>query len=173
MAGLLARWILSRVVKSALVFEGGSIETYRRLGQAAAGPGACGGVVAESLCHLLEEEQRHWQILTDAAAGRLGPQELERLLADHQYSGLAGIEPLEGEDLERWGPELSRALEEEEKTWVFYTNLRRMSTLPVVRRAFQVLAAMEKEHIDILRALLGPTARPAERPPGRRQRPSP
>ena len=49
----------------------------------------------------------------------------------------------------------SRALAEEEKTWVFYSNLRRMSKIPVVKRAFEVLAHMEKEHIDILRALLG------------------
>jgi len=40
-------------------------------------------------------------------------------------------------------------------TGVFYTNLRRMSRIPAVRRAFDVLAHMEKEHIDILRALLG------------------
>ena len=30
-----------------------------------------------------------------------------------------------------------------------------MSKIPVVKRAFEVLAHMEKEHIDILRALLG------------------
>jgi rubrerythrin len=158
MAGPLSRWILARVVKSALAFESDSIETYRRLQDAAGAGGSCGRRLADSLCHLLDEEHRHWQILTDAAAGRLDAEELERLLADHMYSSLAEIEPLEGEDLARWGPELSRALDGEEKTWIFYTNLRRMSTIPAVRRAFHVLGHMEKEHIDILRALLGRSA---------------
>ena len=30
-----------------------------------------------------------------------------------------------------------------------------MSKLPVVKKTFEVLAAVEKEHIDILRRLLG------------------
>ena len=30
-----------------------------------------------------------------------------------------------------------------------------MSRIPVVRRAFEVLAAMEREHVEILRRLLG------------------
>jgi hypothetical protein len=44
-----------------------------------------------------------------------------------------------------------------EKTWIFYGNLRRMSKIPAMKKAFEVLAAMEKEHVDILRRLLGMT----------------
>ena len=29
------------------------------------------------------------------------------------------MEPLGGKDLEKWGPDLAQALDEEEKTWVF------------------------------------------------------
>ena len=45
---------------------------------------------------------------------------------------------------------------------MFYGNLRRMSKIPAVKKAFEVLAAMEKEHVDILRKLLGvaPVTRP-------------
>ena len=108
--------------------------------------------------HLLEEERQHWDILTRASLGRLEVEELEKVLDEHLYAAIGEIRPLAGADLERWGAELSRALAGEEKTWVFYTNLRRMSKIPAVRRAFDVLAHMEKEHIDILRALLGKAA---------------
>jgi len=166
MAGPISRWIFSRIVKSALVFETEAIETYRRLQESLEGGRACGGPLADSLCHLLEEERQHWEILSRASIGKLGVEELERVLDGHMDAAIDGIRPLAGEDLERWGGELSRALAGEEKTWVFYTNLRRMSKIPVVRRAFKVLAHMEKEHIDILRALLGRGGAPAgTRPP--------
>jgi len=166
MAGPISRWIFSRVVRSALVFETEAIETYRRLQESLGGGRACGGLLADSLCHLLEEERQHWEILSRASIGKLGVEELERVLDGHMDAAIDGIRPLAGEDLERWGGELSRALAGEEKTWVFYTNLRRMSKIPVVRRAFEVLAHMEKEHIDILRALLGRGGAPAgTRPP--------
>ena len=77
------------------------------------------------------------------------------MLAGHLFGAMESIEPLAGEDLARWGGELSRALEQEEKTWIFYGNLRRMSKIPAVRKAFEVLAKMEKEHVDMLRRFLG------------------
>jgi rubrerythrin len=155
MAGPLSRWIFSRVVKSALVFETEAIETYRRLQEALEGGRSCAGNLADSLCHLLEEERQHGEILSRASIGRLGVEELEKVLDGHQYQAISRIRPLEGEDRARWGVELAEALAQEEKTYVFYSNLRRMSKIPVVKRAFEVLAHMEKEHIDILRALLG------------------
>jgi rubrerythrin len=153
--GFLADWILRRVVKSALVFEAGSLENYRRLRERLADQ-----PLWESLGHLLEEEEHHWRILTDAAEGRLDAAAIERVVEGHLFSGMAAIRPLEGDALCEWGPELERALAEEEQTFLFYSNLRRMSRIPVVRRAFEVLAAMECEHVDILRRLLG-------RPPAR------
>ena len=148
--GFLADWILRRVVKSALVFEASSLETYRRMHEHLAGD-----PLWENLGHLLEEEEHHWRILTDTAAGKLDAEEVERLVRGHLFSGTAAIRPLEGEALAAWGPELERALAEEEQTFVFYGNLRRMSRIPAVRRAFEVLAVMEREHVGILRLLLG------------------
>jgi len=152
--GILADWILRRVVKSALVFEAGSLERYRRLGER-----LVDSPLWESLGHLLEEEEHHWRILTDAAAGKIDAAQVERLVKGHLFSGMATIRPLDGEALREWGRELERALAEEERTFLFYGNLRRMSRIPVVRRAFEVLASMEREHVQILRRLLG-------RPPG-------
>ncbi len=150
--GFLADWILRRVVKSALVFEAGSLENYRRLRERLADH-----PLWASLGHLLEEEEHHWRILTDAAEGRLDAAAIERVVEGHLFLGTADIRPLEGDALREWGTELERALSEEEQTFLFYSNLRRMSRIPVVRRAFEVLAAMECEHMDILRRLLGRT----------------
>jgi rubrerythrin len=154
--GILADWILRRVVKSALVFEAGSLETYRRLRERLADH-----PLWESLGHLLEEEEHHWRILTDVADGRLDAAKVERIVEGHLFSGLALIRPLEDDAAREWGPELERALEQEERTLLFYANLRRMSRIPVVRRAFEVLAAMEREHVDILRRLLGRSPAPS------------
>jgi len=148
--GILADWILRRVVKSALVFEAGSLERYRRLRER-----LVDSPLWESLGHLLEEEEHHWRILTDAAAGKLDAAQVDRLVKGHLFSGMAAIRPLQGDALREWGPELERALAEEERTFLFYGNLRRMSRIPVVRRAFEVLASMEREHVQILRRLLG------------------
>jgi rubrerythrin len=155
MAGPISRWILSRVVRSGLAFETEAIDAYNRLLEKLRGSGSCDESLEGSLCHLLEEEETHRKVLLDAAAGRYSPEELEGILQDHVYGGIDTIRPLEGQTLERWGPELRAALDQEMKTWVFYGNLRRMSKIPVVKRAFEVLAGMEKEHIDILRKLLG------------------
>jgi rubrerythrin len=155
MPGLLSRWILARVVRSSLVFESEAIETYRRMKKRLDADKSCGEALEGSLCHLLEEEEAHWKLLHDTAEGKVTLEELERLAHDHLYTGIGELQPLQGEERDRWAAELSMALAQEEKTWVFYGNLRRMSKIPVVKRTFEVLALMEKEHLDILRKLLG------------------
>jgi rubrerythrin len=154
-AGVLSRWILRKVLASGLAFEKEAIDAYRVLKEKLPKAGKCDEALEGSLCHLLEEEQMHERILSDAAAGRLSVEDLEVALESHRYAGRDAVRPLQGEEAERWRPDLSGALEQEEKTWIFYGNLRRMSKIPAVRKAFEVLAAMEKEHIDILRRLLG------------------
>jgi rubrerythrin len=155
MPGPLARWILSRVVRSGLAFETEAIDAYRRLLDKLRGSGSCDEALEGSLCHLLDEEQTHQKVLLAAAQGKYSPEELEGILQGHRYAGIDTIRPLEGETLARWSAELEAALGQEEKTWVFYGNLRRMSKIPAVKHAFEVLGSMEKEHVDILRKLLG------------------
>jgi rubrerythrin len=146
----LRKWLLSRVVKSALAFERESIELYRGMRERLKD-----SPLHKELEHLLNEEETHWKILADAAEGRLDPEELERILNEHLYSELPSLAPLAPDALGTWGSELSKALEREKETFIFYSNLQRMSKIPVVRKAFGVLAAMEKEHVDILSRLLG------------------
>ena len=155
MAGPISRWILARVVRSGQAFETEAINAYSRLLAKLRGSGSCDESLESSLCHLLEEEETHKKVLDEASTGAYSPEELERILGGHLYEGLKRIRPLEAATLALWGPDLRAALEQEEKTWVFYGNLRRMSKIPAVKRAFEVLASMEKEHIDILRRLLG------------------
>ena len=162
MPGIIAGWVLSKVIKSALTFETDSIDLYGRLTEELAddtGPTAptkaCRDALHASLCHLLDEEREHWKLLQDAASGRLSLEALQSLSSAHTHGRLDATEPLPRQGHERWVLELVGALAQEEKTWVFYGNLRRMSKIPVVKRAFEVLAAMEKEHLEILRRLLG------------------
>lgn len=155
MKGVVSRWILQRVLSSGLAFETQAIDAYRRLRERLLSAGRCDESLEGSLCHLLEEEEMHHRILSEAAAGRLSLEELERLLEGHVYPGFDSITALGGEEAARWSADLRSALAQEEKTWVFYGNLRRMSKIPAVKKAFEVLAAMEKEHVDILRKLLG------------------
>lgn len=157
--GLLRDWVLRRVVKSALVFEQTSLATYRRLRDR-----LVDDPLWDSLGHLLEEEEHHWRILTDTAEGRLDAAEVERIVAGHLYEGMDALAPLDGAARRAWGPDLERALEEEERTLLFYGNLGRMSRVPAVRRAFEVLAAMEREHVEILRRLLAAPPGPAGTP---------
>ncbi len=145
------------MLASGLAFEKEAIDAYRALREKLLKPGRCDEAFEGSLCHLLEEEQMHERILSDAAAGRLSPDELETALKGHIYAGFDSIRPLAGGEADRWRPDLTAALRQEEKTWIFYGNLGRMSKIPAVKKAFQVLAAMEKEHVDILRRLLGMT----------------
>jgi rubrerythrin len=150
MATFIGKWILARIVKSALVFERNAIDLYQRLREKDL-TGALGG----GLSHLLEEEEMHWRILTETAEGRLGIEDLERVFREHLYAHLHEIRPLGTEALAELGGELERALKEERDTFVFYSNLRRASRIPVVRKAFELLADMEREHVDIITKLLG------------------
>ncbi len=164
MGGFLSRMILKGVVRSALTFEAQSISTYQGLRRKAEGGGrSCSDELTGSICRLLAEDELHRRILLDAGAGKLSLPDLERLLAERRKGGIPEIPPLDPDSLAQWGAELSSALEHEEKMWIFYSNLRRMSRIPAVKKAFQALAAMEKEHVDILRALLG-RSRAAEGP---------
>jgi rubrerythrin len=150
MSGCFRKWIMARIVKSALVFEKDSIKRYRglleKLGE---------GPLRHGLGHLLEEEEMHRRILADASRGKLDPVEMENSLEQHLYANLPLLSPLSEEALGVWGEELSKALEREKETFVFYGNLRRMSKIPAVKKAFEALADMEREHMEILSKLLG------------------
>jgi rubrerythrin len=147
--GFLANWVLRRVVKSALVFEASSLETLRNLRER-----LVDHPLWDSLGHLLEEDEHHWQILGDVAEGRVDAATIEQVVEGHLFPGMADLRPLEGDARRTWGSELERVLADEEQTLIFYGNLGRMSRIPMVRRAFQVLASMEQEHVQILQRLL-------------------
>jgi rubrerythrin len=156
MTGLLSRWILSRVVRSAITFEAEAVDSSRGLRERMQKtPGACRDDLESSVCHILEEDEAHRALLARVAAGQLSTEELDRVIAGHTYPGIDALRPLEDEERASWAADLEAALEHEEKTWIFYGNLRRMSKIPAVKRAFEVLAAMEQEHVVILRRLLG------------------
>ncbi len=150
MATFIGKWIVARIVKSALVFESDAIDLYRRMREK-----DVSGTLGEGLLHLLQEEELHWKVLNDTATGKLSQEELDGILREHLYANLHAIEPLGPEALAEWGEELSHALKAEQDTYIFYSNLRRSSKIPAVKKAFEVLADMEREHVEILGKLLG------------------
>ncbi len=150
MWSLIRRWIFARIVRYAMVFETDAIDLYRSLREKLED-----GLLRHGLEHLLAEEELHLKILADAADGKLDAAEMEKALRAHHYANLSTLEPLSREALEVWGDELSEALDREKGTFVFYGNLRRMSKIPMVKKAFEALADMEKEHVEILSKLLG------------------
>lgn len=155
MPGPLARWILFSVVRSARAYEAESIEAYRALRAIQSASRGCCEELADSFRRLLEEEEEHRRVLAEVAAGRMSMEELESLLARYVDPRLDNIVPLEADKRGAWAPAITAALAGEEKTWIFYTNLRRTSKIPVVKRAFEVLAGREREHVQILRRILG------------------
>jgi len=152
---LFSALILRGVIKRALVLETQSVITYQGLQEKAINGGDRSGMLGENLCRLLAEKKIHRTILLKASEGKLSLEELEALLKEHQITNVSSVEPLNSSILATWEERLSAALEHEERVWIFYSNLRRMSRVPSVKKAFELLAFMEKAHVYILRALLG------------------
>jgi rubrerythrin len=145
-------------VKNALALEYQSIATYKKLQPNAEKDWCCTDALEETLCHLLAEEEMHRKILLDAAAAKLTLSVAEALLLEPPYCEVADTKPLGPDALAQWGKGLTEALEQEEKTWIYYSNLRRISKVAVVRKAFEALALREKDHMDVLGRLLGRSA---------------
>ena len=142
-------WILRRVLRSALVFEREATGLYASLHDKLDGPSAAG------VRHLLEEERIHQKLLEDIVSGRIRDQALEEILASHRFHAFEEIQPLDQKERAAYGATLEQALRDEEATVSFYDNLERIGKIPAVKRAFKVLADMEREHAAILRQLLG------------------
>jgi rubrerythrin len=142
-------WILRRILRSALIFERTSRGLYETL-RDRLGEGAQGG-----LRHLIEEERAHHALLEQIVEGRLEEEALEGMLAGHRYHALEETSPLSPADLATHGERLDEALRDEEATVAFYRSLERISSIAGVKRAFHVLKEMEREHVEILRRLLG------------------
>ena len=107
---------------------------------------------------MLAEEEMHRKILLDVAAAKLTLSIAEALLLEPPYYEVADTKPLGPDALAQWEKGFTEALGQEEKTWIFYSNLRRISKIAAVRKAFEALAQRDKDHIDILERLLGRSA---------------
>ena len=105
------------------------------------------------------EEEIHRKVLLEVANGRQASTVFEAPDEQRLYLDMANVKPLDPAALARWGEDLFEALELEEKTWIFYGNLRRIGKVPEIQKAIEALATMEKGHFLLLGGLLGATAR--------------
>ncbi len=164
MTGLLARWILSSVVRRSLAIETAAVNAYRDILAAAANTGTTGDQLRSIVSRLLEEDEGHAHMLRKLSAGDRGVAARGPTIASHVRQGEQSMRPAEGEERVRLLTALEAVLAVEESAWIYYGNLRRVSRIHEVNRAFEILAGMEKEHADVIRQILGRPAIAPEAP---------
>jgi rubrerythrin len=145
-------WLLKRVLKSAWVYERDLLASYNSLLQELRQSS-----VSENLERLFQEEEAHQKLLERISEGTVRPEELETILETEQFHDLSRIHPMEPPLRDRFAVAFSRLARLEEDSFVFYSNLSRISKIPVVRKAFAFLSRQEWQHLVLLRRLLGQT----------------
>ncbi len=148
----LRAWLIRRVLADAFTFEADMSRAYEN-----ALRGLEGSSLGEQLAGLLREEREHRSLLERIASGRIPGGELERILEDTHIHRAEAVEPLPPDELAIHGRRLAVIEKVEEESFVFYSNLSRLSRIPAVRRALRFMAEQERQHLRILRRLRGAT----------------
>ncbi len=148
----LRSWLIKRVLKSALVFERDMFEAYeailKELQKKPAG---------ERFRKLLEEEKHHQQILTRLTGRRIDDEELEKIFGAAHFHDPASTLPLPPNILKAVGQKIAELQNIEKESYLFYSNLQRISKIPAVKKAFKFLADQERQHLLILEKLASGT----------------
>ena len=143
-------WILKLIIKRALILEESESDLYLSLKEILSGDESNKG-----LEHIIQEEESHKKILTYIAEGEVSYEQLEEIFGQHHFLEIQTIEPLDKSALSKCKSEILKALRMEEDRFNFYNNLSKISKIPPVKKAFHLLADMEREHLEILKRLLG------------------
>ena len=113
--------------------------------------------IPPTLVHIIDEELGHQNLIRDVCEGRIGEQEMDKLLGGagphiHEPEATEALSP------DRYGPILQRLeaiLEREMDIYRLFASLHRKAKLPFARRAFRFLEDQEHTHVLVLEKLLG------------------
>ena len=143
---------LKSILGSALTLEQEVYNLFASMKEELADP-----EVPPSIVRIVDEEIGHQSLIRDMIAGRLGEEEMERILEgnDLHIHDPQAIEPL---SKKRYGPVLQRLqiiIDREREVYDLFAGLYRKSRIPSVRRAFRFLKEQEQTHVLMLERLLG------------------
>lgn len=146
----LRAWLIRRVLAGAFTFESDMSRAYENALRSLSDSS-----LRDRLAALLEEERAHRALLERIASRRITGEELEGLLRGAELHRPETVEPLSPRELEEHGRMLAVIEKVEEESFIFYSNLSKMSRIPAVRQAFRFMAEQERQHLRVLRRLRG------------------
>jgi rubrerythrin len=150
MRNRLRYWLIRRVLKSAAAFEENLSEAYSALlAELKDSPAGA------RLERLQAEEKQHLAVIRRLSRGPAADEELERLISPTHFHNPDEVAPLDSAVRAAFAEQLERLRDLERDSYIFYSNLARMSKIQVVKKSFSFLADQEREHLQILQRLLG------------------
>ena len=150
MRNRLRYWLIRRGLKSAAAFEEDLSEAYAALlAELKDSPAGA------RLERLQAEEKQHLAVIRLLAKTPLADEELERLISHAHFHHPEEIAPLDPAVRAAFAEQLEELRKLEQDSYIFYSNLARMSKIPAVKKSFSFLAGQEREHLQILQRLLG------------------
>ena len=150
MRNLLRYWLIRRVLKSAAVFEESLSSAYATLLEDLESSPA-----GEQLHRLMEEEALHLKVIRRLVRGPVSTGELDKLMADTHFHTPEEVSALNPALRETFAAQLKQLEDLEKESYVFYSNLARISKIPAVKKSFAFLAEQEKQHLLIVQRLMG------------------
>jgi rubrerythrin len=142
-------WLIRRVLKSAAVFEEDLSASYAALLEKLKSDPA-----GAPLARLWEEEKLHLEMIRRLARGPVSSGELDRLIAGAHFHDPEEVAPLPPALRAAFADRLERLQELERESYIFYSNLARISKLPSVKKSFAFLADQERQHLLLVQRLL-------------------
>jgi len=150
MRNRLRYWLIRRVLKSAAAFEEDLSAAYANLLDELEHSDA-----RTRIERLQAEEKQHLAVIRRLSRGPAADEELERLISHTHFHNPDEVAPLDPAVRAAFAEQLEHLHKLERDSYIFYSNLARMSKIQVVKKSFSFLADQEREHLQILQRLLG------------------
>lgn len=146
----LRNWLTKNVLKNAMVIENRLLKSYENIIEEI---GKKTG--RKDLNVLIQSEKTHIELLKQIKQKDFSFNRIKALLEQNCPHNADKIKPLDDKLLTSYREKLEEIENLEHDTFVFYSNLNRMSKIPAVKEAFRFLAQQENIHLQIIKKLLG------------------